>query len=73
MYKRQIQVPIDVHLMTENVDKLIVEFASAGANMISVHPEATYHLSRSLKLIRNNGCEAGVVLNPGHHLRIWIG
>ena len=60
-----IQVPIDVHLMTENVDKLIVDFASAGANMISVHPESTHHLSRSLKLIRSNGCEAGIVLNPG--------
>ena len=60
-----IQVPIDVHLMTENVDKLIVDFASAGADMISVHPESTHHLSRSLKLIRTNGCEAGIVLNPG--------
>ena len=60
-----IQVPIDVHLMTESVDKLIVDFASAGANMISVHPESTHHLSRSLKLIRSNGCEAGIVLNPG--------
>ena len=69
-----IQVPIDVHLMTENVDKLIVDFAAAGANMISVHPESTHHLSRSLKLIRSNGCEAGVVLNPGTPLTYldWI-
>lgn len=55
---------IDAHLMIENPDQLIVEFARAGANLISVHPEATYHLQRSLALIRSSGCKAGVVLNP---------
>ena len=59
-----VQVPIDVHLMTTNIDNLIIDFASAGADMISIHPESTHHLSRSLKLIRTSGCQAGVVFNP---------
>ncbi|MEP7272013.1 MAG: ribulose-phosphate 3-epimerase [Acidobacteriota bacterium] len=57
-------LPIDVHLMIENPDQLIGEFAHAGANLISVHPEATYHLHRTLGIIRERGCQAGVVLNP---------
>ncbi len=57
-------LPIDVHLMIENPDQLIEEFAHAGANLISVHPESTYHLHRTLGLIRRLGCQAGVVLNP---------
>lgn len=57
-------LPIDTHLMIENPDQYIETFAQAGANMISVHPEATYHLHRTLALIRQAGCQAGVVLNP---------
>lgn len=63
--RRATSLPIDAHLMIENPDQLIPEFARAGANLISVHPEATYHLQRSLALIRRSGCKAGVVLNPG--------
>ncbi len=61
-------LPIDCHLMIEEPDKYISEFAQAGANMISVHPEATYHLHRTLSLIHQSGCRAGVVLNPGTSL-----
>ena len=58
-------LPIDCHLMIEDPDKYITDFARAGANMISVHPEATYHLHRTLSFIHQSGCQAGVVLNPG--------
>lgn len=57
-------LPIDTHLMIENPDNFIGAFAEAGANMISVHPEATYHLHRTINYIRQAGCQAGVVLNP---------
>ncbi len=57
-------LPIDCHLMIEDPDKYIADFARAGASMISVHPEATYHLHRTLSLIHQSGCRAGVVLNP---------
>lgn len=59
-----VTVPIDVHLMVEPVDALIEQFAAAGASYISIHPEATRHLDRSLALIRDLGCQAGLVLNP---------
>jgi ribulose-phosphate 3-epimerase len=59
-----ITAPIDVHLMTRPVDRLIPDFAEAGASLISIHPESTHHLHRSLKLIREHGCQAGVVFNP---------
>jgi len=59
-----ITAPIDVHLMVEPVDELIVQFADAGASMISFHPEASRHVDRSLALIRDHGCQAGLVLNP---------
>ncbi|MCP8899372.1 ribulose-phosphate 3-epimerase [Gilvimarinus xylanilyticus] len=59
-----VSVPIDVHLMVEPVDSLIEQFAKAGASFISIHPEATRHLDRSLALIRDLGCKAGLVLNP---------
>ena len=59
-----IEAPIDVHLMVEPVDDLIVQFAEAGASMISFHPEASNHVDRSIGLIRENGCQAGLVLNP---------
>ena len=64
-------VPIDVHLMVKPVDRIIPDFAKAGASIISVHPEATEHLDRTLALIRAEGCKAGLVFNPGtplHHL-----
>ena len=55
---------IDVHLMVEPVDRIIPDFAKAGANLISFHPEASPHVNRTLNLIRDQGCQAGLVLNP---------
>ncbi|TDK62520.1 ribulose-phosphate 3-epimerase [Sapientia aquatica] len=63
-----VQIPIDVHLMVKPVDRIIPDFAKAGANYISFHPEATEHLDRSLQLIRDNGCKAGLAFNPGTSL-----
>lgn len=63
--------PIDVHLMIEPVDSLVEPFAKAGANLISFHPDASHHVDRTLSLIRDHGCKAGLVLNPAtplHHL-----
>ena len=62
--RKATKLPIDAHLMIESPDNFIGAFASAGANMISVHPEATYHLDRTINYIRQAGCQAGVVLNP---------
>jgi len=62
--KYGITAPIDVHLMVQPVDDIIVEFAKAGASMITFHPEASTHVDRSIALIKENGCEAGLVLNP---------
>ncbi len=62
--RRATTLPIDTHLMIENPDQYIPAFAKAGATMISIHPETTYHLHRSLTLIRQSGCQAGLVLNP---------
>ncbi len=59
-----ISAPIDVHLMVSPVDELIGRFAEAGASMITFHPEASRHVDRSLQLIRDAGCRAGLVLNP---------
>ena len=59
-----VTIPLDVHLMVEPVDRLIPEFAKAGANIISFHPEASRHVDRTIGLIRENGCKAGLVLNP---------
>lgn len=59
---------IDVHLMAKPVDRLIPDFAKAGANYISFHPEASEHIDRSLSLIRENGCRAGLVFNPATSL-----
>lgn len=64
-----VQVPIDVHLMVKPVDRLIPDFAKAGANIICFHPEATEHLDRSLQLIRDHGCKAGLAFNPGTSLQ----
>jgi ribulose-phosphate 3-epimerase len=58
------QAPIDVHLMVEPVDALVPMFAKAGANVISFHPEASRHIDRTLSLIRDQGCKAGLVFNP---------
>ena len=57
-------LPIDVHLMVNPVDELIAQFATAGASRISIHPDATIHLDRSLQLIHEHHCQAGLVLNP---------
>lgn len=59
-----ITAPIDVHLMVEPVDALIPQFAKAGASIITFHPEASKHIDRSLQLIREQGCQAGLVFNP---------
>jgi ribulose-phosphate 3-epimerase len=66
-----VKAPIDVHLMVKPVDRLIGDFAEAGASVISFHPEASEHVDRSLQLIHDNGCQAGLVFNPAtplHHL-----
>ncbi len=57
-------VPIDVHLMVKPVDRIIPDFAKAGADIITFHPEASEHIDRSLALIRDSGCKAGLVFNP---------
>jgi ribulose-phosphate 3-epimerase len=56
--------PIDVHLMVKPVDRIIPDFAKAGANIITFHPEASDHIDRSLSLIRDSGCQSGLVFNP---------
>lgn len=58
------KMPIDVHLMVKPVDRIIPEFAKAGADIISFHPEASEHVDRTIALIRESGCKAGLVLNP---------
>jgi ribulose-phosphate 3-epimerase len=57
-------VPIDVHLMVKPVDRIIPDFAKAGANIISFHPEASEHIDRTIGLIKEHGCKAGLVFNP---------
>jgi ribulose-phosphate 3-epimerase len=69
--KHGVKAPIDVHLMVKPVDRIIPDFAAAGATYISIHPEATEHLDRSLQLIRERGCKSGLVLNPGTPL-VWL-
>ena len=59
-----ITAPIDVHLMVKPVDSLIPDFAKAGADIITFHPEGSDHIDRTLQLIKDNGCKAGLVLNP---------
>jgi ribulose-phosphate 3-epimerase len=65
-----ITADIDVHLMVSPVDSMIEAFAKAGANMISCHPEASLHVDRSIELIKQHGCKAGVVLNPATSLSV---
>lgn len=69
-----VTAPIDVHLMVQPVDDLIRMFADAGATYITFHPEASNHIDRSLQLVRDLGCKAGLVLNPGTGLDIakWV-
>ncbi|NOR35165.1 MAG: ribulose-phosphate 3-epimerase [Woeseiaceae bacterium] len=62
--KHGIEEPIDVHLMVEPVDRIIPDFAKAGASYITFHPEASRHIDRSLALIREEGCKSGLVFNP---------
>ncbi|MEZ2354113.1 ribulose-phosphate 3-epimerase [Caballeronia sp. RCC_10] len=59
-----VDVPIDVHLMVRPVDRIVPDFAKAGANVISFHPEGSEHIDRTLSLIRDHGCKAGLVFNP---------
>jgi ribulose-phosphate 3-epimerase len=66
-----IEAPIDVHLMVEPVDRIIPDFAKAGASYITFHPEASRHVDRSLGLIREQGCKAGLVFNPATPLD-WL-
>jgi len=69
-----IKALIDVHLMVKPVDRLIVDFAKAGASSISIHPESTLHLHRSLALIKESGCQVGIVLNPATPISVldWV-
>ena len=62
--KHGVTAPIDVHLMVKPVDRIVPDFASAGANIITFHPEASEHVDRTLGLIRDSGCQAGLVFNP---------
>lgn len=62
--KHGVTAPIDVHLMIEPVDRIIPDFAKAGASMISFHPEASTHIDRSLQMVRDLGCKSGLVFNP---------
>jgi ribulose-phosphate 3-epimerase len=62
--KHGVTAPIDVHLMVEPVDRIIPDFAQAGASYITFHPEASQHVDRSLQLIRDSGCKSGLVFNP---------
>merc|ERR1719238_462618 len=68
--KYGIEAPIDVHLMVSPVDAIIGDFANAGADYITFHPEATTHIDRSLQLVRNAGCKSGLVFNPSTSLDI---
>jgi len=62
--KHGVSAPIDVHLMIEPVDRIVPDFAEAGASLISFHPEASRHVHRTIQLIKTSGCQVGVVLNP---------
>ena len=62
--KHGVTAPIDVHLMVEPVDRIVPDFARAGASIVSFHPEASRHVHRTIQLIRGEGCQAGLVLNP---------
>lgn len=70
--KHGVKAPIDVHLMVKPVDRIVPDFAKAGASYITFHPEASEHVDRTLALIHDSGCKAGLVFNPAtplHHLK----
>ncbi len=66
--KHGVTAPIDVHLMVEPVDRIIPDFAKAGASMITFHPEASTHIDRTLQMVRDAGCKSGLVFNPATSL-----
>ncbi|PZO10569.1 MAG: ribulose-phosphate 3-epimerase [Lysobacteraceae bacterium] len=68
--KHGVTAPIDVHLMVKPVDRLVPDFAKAGASLISFHPEASEHVHRTVQLIKASGCRAGLVLNPATPLDV---
>ncbi len=68
--KHGVTAPIDVHLMVEPVDRIVPDFAKAGASLISFHPEASRHVHRTIQLIKAEGCQAGLVLNPATPLEV---
>jgi ribulose-phosphate 3-epimerase len=68
--KHGVTAPIDVHLMVKPVDRIIPDFAAAGASYITFHPEASEHVDRTLQLIKNEGCKAGLVFNPATPLDV---
>ena len=72
--KHGVTAPIDVHLMVEPVDRIVPDFAEAGASIISFHPEASKHVHRTIQLIKSLGCKAGLVLNPGTSVDVldWV-
>ncbi len=72
--KHGINAPIDVHLMVKPVDRIVPDFAKAGASLISFHPEASEHIDRTIQLIKDNGCQAGLVFNPATplHYLDWV-
>ena len=72
--KHGVTAPIDVHLMVKPVDRIIPDFAKAGATAITFHPEATEHVDRSLQLVRDSGCQSGLVFNPATPLDVleWV-
>ena len=72
--KHGVTAPIDVHLMVQPVDRIIPDFADAGASIISFHPEASNHVHRTIQLIKSHGCKAGLVLNPATPVDVldWV-
>jgi ribulose-phosphate 3-epimerase len=68
--KHGVTAPIDVHLMIKPVDRIVPDFAKAGASLISFHPEASEHIDRTIGLIHDSGCQAGLVLNPATPLSV---
>ena len=71
--KHGVSAPIDVHLMVEPVDRIVPDFAKAGASVISFHPEASAHVHRTIQLIKSHGCQAGLVLNPATPVDVLAG
>ncbi len=69
-----VTAPIDVHLMVEPVDRIVPDFAQAGASLVSFHPEASAHVHRTIQLIKSHGCRAGLVLNPATPVEVldWV-